>query len=66
MKIKKINLKDNNLQIQPPKKTSGFKKLEYQMSSDYMISIVEEYQDNGEINSIPTMLNHNFSILNQN
>lgn len=63
MNIKKINLKDNNLQLQPIKKSSGFKKLEYELSSDYLISIVEEYQNDGSVLPTATTLDHNFSFV---
>ena len=63
MIYKRKNLKDNNLQLEKPQKMSGFKRLEYEMSSDYLISIVETYEKDGTINVTPLTSDHNFSFV---
>jgi len=63
MMYKRKKLNDNNLQPQKPRKRSGFKKLEYQMSDDYLISIIEDYENDGTIAPTPTTTNHNFSFI---
>ena len=63
MIYKRKNLKDNNLQLEKPQKMSGFKRLEYEMSSDYLISIVETYEKDGTINVTPVTSDHNFSFV---
>jgi len=60
---KKKNLKDNNLQLEKPQKLSGFKRLRYEMSSDYLVSIIETFEKDGAINATPTILDHNFSFV---
>ena len=63
MIYKRKNLKDNNLQLEKPQKMSGFKRLENEMSSDYLISIVETYEKDGTINVTPVTSDHNFSFV---
>lgn len=63
MTYKRKNLKDNNLQLQKPVRTTNLKKLEYQMSEEYLISIVENYTNNGTIQPSATTTNHNFSFI---
>ena len=63
MTYKRKTLKDNNIQLQKPVRTTNLKKLEYQMSEEYLISIVENYTNNGTIQPSATTTNHNFSFI---
>ena len=63
MTYKRKNLKDNKLKLQKPIRRISLKKLEYQMSDDYLISIVENYSNNGTIKPSPVTTNHNFSFI---
>ena len=63
MMYKRKNLKDNNLQQEKPQKMLGFKKLEYEISSGYLVSIVETYEKDGTVVPTPTTSDHNFSFV---
>ena len=63
MIYKRKNLKDNNLQLEKPQKMTGFKRLEYKMSNDYLVSIVETYEKDGTISATPLTSDHNFSFV---
>ena len=63
MTYKRKNLKDNRLKLQKPIRRISLKKLEYQMSDDYLISIVENYSNNGTIKPSTVTINHNFSFI---
>ncbi len=63
MTIKKRNIKDNNLELSSPKRMSGFKKLEHQMSEDYLISIAEYYTKESSVTPTAVTTDHNFSFI---